>query len=167
MQQVKALFIKLKAELRDNTLPALARKSAAATAELTGDTTPAAGGGIKSSGAAAAAADALQKQGVEPNARLVRGLGASGHHHSHAPVANGKVLTSLPVSLVQLKMSIANGKVAGIAAGTGAAAVEAAGVEDGEESRPLVLLLSAVAASAEGEVKKLQATLESNGCTIR
>lgn len=172
MQQVKALFIKLKAELRDNTMPALARKSAAAIAELTGvgaDTTPAAGGDVKSGVAGAAAAtNALQKQAAEPNGRLVRGLGASGHHHSHAPVANGKVLTSLPISLAQLKANIANGKAAaGIAAGAGAAAVEAAGGEDGEESRPVVLLLSAVAAVAGAEMKKLQATLESNGCTIR
>lgn len=171
MQQVKALFIKLKAELRVNTMPALARKSAAATAELTGvgaDTTPAAGSDVKSGGAGAAAAtNALQKQAAEPNGRLVRGLGASGHHHSHAPVANGKVLTSLPISLAQLKANIANGKAAGVEAGAGAAAVEAAGGEDGEESRPVVLLLSAVAAVAGAEMKKLQATLESNGCTIR
>jgi hypothetical protein len=169
MQQVKALFIKLKAELRDNTMPALARKSAAATAELTGaDTTPAAGGDVKSGRAGAAAAtNALQKQGAEPNGRVVRGPGASGHHHSHAPVANGKVLTSLPVSLAQLKANIPNGKVAGGTAGTSATGSGAAGGEDGEESRPVVLLMLAVAAAAEGEVKKLQATLESNGCTIR
>lgn len=170
MQQVKALFIKLKAELRDNTMPALARKSAAATAELTGaDTTPGAGGDVKSGGAGAAAAtNALQKQGAEPNGPAVRGPGASGHHHRHAPVANGKVLTSLPVSLAQLKANIPNGKVVGGTAGPSATGSEAAaGGEDGEESRPVVLLMLAVAAAAEGEVKKLQATLESNGCTIR
>jgi hypothetical protein len=74
----------------------------------------------------------------------------------------------LPVSLAQLKANIPNGKVAGGTAGTSATrSGAAAGGEDGEESRPVVLLMLAVAAAAEAEMKKLQATLESNGCTIR